>query len=268
VNNGGLLLALDVGNTHITAGVFRGSELLARWRLGTDRARTEDEYGVFLRQLFEVDALTPEEVLGVVVASVVPPLSGVLEKLAVRYFNKKPLMVRPDTDTGIRVLYDNPREVGADRIVNALAAYTLYGGPCIVVDFGTATTFDVISRTGEYLGGAISPGILTSTEALFHKAAKLPRIELIDPGSAIGKNTISSMQAGIVYGFAGQVDALVKHIRRELGENATVIATGGLASMVAPHAETIQKVDVDLTLTGLRLIYERHQGIQGIGQEK
>lgn len=253
----GLLLALDVGNTHVTAGVFRGSELLARWRLQTDRTRTEDEYGVFLRHLFAVAGLAPEEVEGVAISSVVPPLNWILEKLSRRYFGCEPLMVRPETDTGIEIRCDNPREVGADRIVNAVAAHILYGGPCIVVDFGTATTFDVISAAGEYLGGAIAPGILTATEALFQKAAKLPRIELVDPGTAIGKNTITSMQAGIVYGFAGQVDALVRRIQREMGEEAKVIATGGLATMVADQTETINVVDLDLTLTGLRLIYER-----------
>lgn len=255
----GLLLALDVGNTHITAGVFRGSELLACWRLGTDRARTEDEYGVFFRHLFHLAHLDPAEVEGVVIASVVPPLSWILEKLSTQYFRHKPLMVRPETDTGITIRCDNPREVGADRIVNAVAAYTLYGGPCIVVDFGTATTFDVVSAAGEYLGGAIAPGILTATEALFQKAAKLPRIELVDPGTAIGKNTIASMQAGIVFGFAGQVDALVKRIRAELGVEARAIATGGLAKLVAAHAETLSGVDQELTLTGLRLIYERQK---------
>ncbi|MDK2883130.1 MAG: type pantothenate kinase [Bacillota bacterium] len=254
----GLLLALDVGNTHVTAGVFRGSDLIARWRLQTNRTRTEDEYGVFLRHLFAIAGLAPEEVEGVAVASVVPPLNWIWEKLSRRYFGCEPLMVQPETtDTGIQIRLDNPREVGADRIVNAVAAHTLYGGPCIVVDFGTATTFDVISAAGEYLGGAIAPGILTATEALFQKAAKLPRIELIDPGTAVGKNTVTSMQAGIVYGFAGQVDALVRRIRRELGEEAKAIATGGLATMVADQAETIDVVDLDLTLTGLRLIYER-----------
>jgi len=253
----GLLLALDVGNTHVTAGVFRGPEVLARWRLETDRARTEDEYGVFFRHLFALAGLSPDEVEGVAIASVVPPLNWILEKLARRYFGRAPLMVRPEMDTGIAIRCDNPREVGADRIVNAVAAFTQYGGPCIVVDFGTATTFDVVSGAGEYLGGAIAPGILTATEALFQKAAKLPRIELVDPGTAIGRNTITSMQAGIVYGFAGQVDALVRRIRRELGAAAPAIATGGLAGMVAEHAETIATVDVDLTLTGLRLIYER-----------
>ena len=254
-----LLLALDVGNTHVTAGVLSGAEILTRWRLGTDRSKTEDEYGLFLYQLFTIAALDPEDVEGVVIASVVPPLTCILEKLSRRYFDCEPVMIHPGMDGGITVLYDNPLEVGADRVVNAAAAYYLYGGPCVVVDFGTATTFDVVSAQGEYLGGAISPGILTATEALFRKAAKLPRIDLVDPGRAIGKNTVASMQAGIVYGFAGQVDALVRRIRAELKAEALAVATGGLAPLVAVQSETIDKVDLDLTLTGLRLIYERQR---------
>ncbi|MGI6129801.1 MAG: type III pantothenate kinase [bacterium] len=255
----GLLLALDVGNTHLTAGVLSGSKILNRWRLSTDRTKTEDEYGLFLHQLFTISRLDLNNVDGVVIASVVPPLTGILEKLSRRYFGQEPLMVCPGMDTGIKVCYDNPLEVGADRIANAVAAYSLYGGPCIVVDFGTATTLDVISDQGDYLGGAIAPGILTATEALFSKAAKLPRIDLVDPGSAIGKNTVVSMQAGIVYGFAGQVDALVRRITAELKEKPVVIATGGLSPLVAAQSETIAQVDLDLTLTGLRLIYERQR---------
>ena len=255
----GLLLALDVGNTHLMAGVLSGAEILNRWRLSTDRNKTEDEYGLLLHQLFTISGLDIDQVGGVVVGSVVPPLTGVLEKLSKRYFNQDPLMIRPDMDTGIKVLYDNPREVGADRIANAVASYSLYGGPSIVVDFGTATTVDVVTAEGEYLGGAIAPGILTATEALFAKAAKLPRIDLIDPGSAIGTNTVASMQAGIVYGFAGQVDALVKRITLELEGTPTVIATGGQSPLVATASETIQQVNLDLTLIGLRLIYERQK---------
>jgi type III pantothenate kinase len=256
----GLLLALDVGNTHITAGVLSGPDILNRWRLSTDRTKTEDEYGLFLYQLFTISGLDPRDVDGVVIASVVPPLTGVLEKLSRCYFGQEPLMIKPGMDTGIKVCYDNPLEVGADRVVNAVAAYTLYGGPCIVVDFGTATTFDVVSAKGEYLGGAIAPGILTATEALFSKASKLPRIDLVDPGRAIGKNTVASMQAGIVYGFAGQVDALVQRIRAELQAEAITIATGGLGTLVAAQSETISRVDLDLTLIGLRLLYERING--------
>lgn len=258
----GLILALDVGNTHVTAGVLSGQEILTRWRLGTDRSKTEDEYGLFLYQLFTISALDPKDVEGVIIASVVPPLTCILGKLSRRYFGCEPIMVRPGMDTGITVCYDNPLEVGADRVVNAAAAHYLYGGPCIIVDFGTATTFDVVSSQGEYLGGAIAPGILTATEALFSKAAKLPRIDLVDPGKAIGKNTVASMQAGIVYGFAGQVDALVRRIRAELSVEAMAIATGGLAPLVAAQSATIAKVDLDLTLTGLRLIYERNRSIK------
>ena len=253
-----LLLALDVGNTHVTAGVLSGSKILTRWRLGTDRSKTEDEYGLFLYQLFTISALDPNDVEGVIIASVVPPLNCIFEKLCRRYFDLEPITVRPGMDTGITIFYDNPWEVGADRVVNAAAAHHLYGGPCIIVDFGTATTFDVVSAEGGYLGGSIAPGITTATEALFKKAAKLPRIDLIDPGRAIGKNTVASMQAGIVYGFAGQVDALVRRIRTELEAEAIAIATGGLAQLVAAQSETIDKVDLDLTLIGLRLIYERN----------
>lgn len=259
----GLLLALDVGNTHVTAGALAGADILTRWRLGTDRNKTEDEYGLFLYQLFSISGLNPHDVDGVVIASVVPPLTSILEKLSRRYFGQDPLMIRAGMDVGMKVCYDNPLEVGADRVVNAVAAYTLYGGPCIVVDFGTATTFDVVSAQGEYLGGAIAPGILTATEALFSKASKLPRIDLVDPGRAIGKNTVASMQAGIVYGFAGQVDALVRRIRSELAAEAPAIATGGLGALVAAQSETISRVDPDLTLIGLRLIYERYQRLQG-----
>lgn len=257
----GLLLALDVGNTQVTAGVLSGSEILTRWRLGTDRSKTEDEYGLLLYQLFTISTLDPKNVEGVIIASVVPPLTCILEKLSRRYFRCEPIMVCPETDTGITVLYDNPSEVGADRVVNAAAAHYLYGGPCIIVDFGTATTLDVVSSQGEYLGGAIAPGILTATEALFSKASKLPRIDLVDPGKVIGKNTVASMQAGIVYGFAGQVDALVRRIQAEIGVKAATIATGGLAPLVATQSETIAKVDLDLTLVGLRLIYERNKSL-------
>ncbi|NMA55294.1 MAG: type III pantothenate kinase [Firmicutes bacterium] len=254
-----MLLALDVGNTHIIAGVLSGSKILTRWRLGTDRSKTEDEYGLFLYELFTISGLDPKDVVGVVIASVVPPLTCILEKLARRYFKCTPLMLKPGMDIGIKVLYDNPLEVGADRVANAVAAHYLYGGPSIVVDFGTATSFDVVSAEGEYLGGAIAPGILTATEALFRKAAKLPRIDLVDPGTAIGKDTVASMQAGVIYGFAGQVDALVQRIRAELGAEALAVATGGLAPLVAAQSKTIDKVNLDLTLTGLQLIYNRQQ---------
>ncbi|HKM39464.1 MAG TPA: type III pantothenate kinase [bacterium] len=252
-----MLLALDVGNTHVMAGVLSEGKILTRWRLSTDRSKTEDEYGLFLYELFTISGLDPKDVRGVIMASVVPPLTCILEKLSQRYFNCKPLMIEPGMDIGMPILYDNPHEVGADRLANAVAAYHLYGGPSIVVDFGTATSFDVISALGEYMGGAIAPGILTATEALFLKAARLPRIDLVDPGSAIGKDTVSSMQAGVIYGFAGQVDALVERIRTELGTGALAVATGGLAPLVAAQSRTINKVNLDLTLTGLRLIYER-----------
>lgn len=210
-----MLLALDVGNTNITAGIYSGEKLAVFWRFATERLRTEDEYGMLLLDLIERRGLQKQEIDSIIIASVVPPINFALEKMAQKYFNISPLMVGIDTDTGLEILMDNPQEVGADRIVNAVAAYTFYGGPLIVVDFGTATTFDAISEKGDYLGGAIAPGIGISTEALFEKAAKLPRVELIRPASVIGRNTIASMQAGIVFGFVGQVDGIVSRMIKE-----------------------------------------------------
>jgi len=251
-----LLMAIDVGNTNVVIGLFQGEELQHQWRLSTDRSRTADDYAVLIKGLMDMVGMSMEEVDGAVLASVVPPLVGTFRELCSGYLKVKPLIIGPNIKTGVRVLYDNPREVGADRIVNAAAAHREYGGPVIVVDFGTATTFDVISRQGEYLGGAIAPGIGISTEALFHRAAKLPKIELREPPSVIGKNTIHSMQSGIVFGFAGQVDALNRRIAEELGEEPMVVATGGLAELVAGVSETIQAVDPLLTIKGLRIIYE------------
>ncbi|HHY95286.1 MAG TPA: type III pantothenate kinase [Firmicutes bacterium] len=253
-----MLLAVDVGNTNIVWGVYRGKELSFHWRTTTGRQTTADEFGMLLHQLCAYHGLGLAALHAVVMASVVPPLTPALEEMCRRYLGVEALVVGPGVKTGMDIRYDNPREVGADRIVNAVAAYELYGGPAIVVDFGTATTFDVISSQGEYLGGAIAPGIGISTEALFERAARLPRIELVKPRSAIGKNTVASMQAGIVFGFAGQVDELVRRIKKELGEEARVIATGGMAELLAGEARTIEKVDPLLTLEGLRLIYERN----------
>ena len=254
-----MLLVIDVGNTNIVLGVYKGEQLLAYWRVATDSHRMADEYAMLLRELFEYNGLEAGTVTSVVVSSVVPPLTTTFEELSRRYFKLSPLVVGPGIRTGIRIIYDNPREVGADRIVNALAAYRLYGGPCIVLDFGTATTFDAISRQGDYLGGAIAPGLGISAEALFEHAAKLPRIELVRPKQAIGKNTIASMQSGMIFGYVGLVEGLITRFHQELGK-ARVVATGGLADIIARETPMIDVVDDRLTLYGLRLIYELNKG--------
>lgn len=239
-------------------GLFKDRELVAHWRLTSRREWTADEFGLLVKQLLADRGLEAGSVRDIVVASVVPPLNPAIEGAGTAYFGCRPLFVGPGVKTGMPIRYDNPREVGADRIINAVAGYELYGGPLIIVDFGTATTFDVVSAHGEYLGGAIAPGIAISCEALFARAAKLPRVELARPPSVIGKNTAHSMQAGIVFGFAGMVDAVVGRIRAEIG-NAFVLATGGLAELIARESAAIQKVDQLLTLTGLRIVYERNR---------
>ncbi|NLP17504.1 MAG: type III pantothenate kinase [Firmicutes bacterium] len=254
-----MILALDVGNTHLVAGVFRGKELVVSWRIATDPRKTEDEYGIILLNLLATGNLRADQVEAVVAASVVPPLLPVLEKLARKYFQQEPLILGPGIRTGMDIKYENPREVGADRVANAVGAYSRYGGPVIVVDFGTATTFCAVSAVGEYLGGAIAPGIGSATEALFRYAAKLPRIELVTPPRVIGRNTVASMQAGIIFGFAGQVDAIVRRMKEELPGVKKVVATGGLANQIAVESKTIDTVDDMLVLEGLRLIYLRNR---------
>lgn len=254
-----MILVFDIGNTNIVLGVFDGKNLIQHWRISTSTQRTDDEYGILLRALFESSGIPMKKVNALVISSVVPPLMLALEKMSKKYFNVEPLVVGPGIKTGISIKYDNPREVGADRIVNALAGYELYGGPLIIVDFGTATTFCAISAKGEYLGGAIAPGIGISTEALFARAAKLPRVELVKPPTVIGKNTVNSMQSGIIYGFAGQVDAIAGRIKKEMQADPLVVATGGLADLIARESSVINKVDPLLTLTGLRIVYERNQ---------
>ncbi len=255
-----VILVLDIGNTNIVAGIYRGKKLLIHWRISTDRDRTADEYGILFKNLFAYEGYKLRDIKAVVIASVVPPLMLTFEEMAEKYLGVTPLVVGPGVKTGMDIKYDSPREVGADRIVNAVAAYEKYGGPLIVVDFGTATTFDALSAEGHYLGGAIAPGIGISTEALFQKAAKLPRIELVKPTRVIGKNTVASMQAGIVFGFVGQVDEIVRRMTRELGGEVYVVATGGLAKLIAAESATIHTVDPLLTIEGLRVIYERNSG--------
>lgn len=255
----GLLLAIDVGNTNIVLGVFEESDLRISWRLSTDRKRTADEFAMIARGLFGYEGIQFRAIDSVAISCVVPPLVQSLDKFCLCYLGVKPLMVGPDTYTGLEILYENPREVGADRIVNAVAAYERFGGPVVVVDFGTATTFDVISESGAYVGGAIAPGIGISVEALFERAAKLPRIELVKPRRSIGRDTVESMLSGIVYGYVSQVDGLVRRIEREMGRKAFVVATGGLAELISSESETIQEVDPLLTLRGLKIVYERNR---------
>jgi type III pantothenate kinase len=261
-----MLLTLDVGNTNTVLGVFREDKLIANWRLTTARQQTVDEYGVLTRNLFTLGGLDGGAIHGVMISSVVPPVNWTLAEMSRVYFGQKALFVEPGIKTGMPVLVDNPLEVGADRIVNGVAAFHDYGGPCIVVDFGTAITFDVISARGEYLGGVIAPGLGIASEALFARAARLPRVEIKDPGTVIGKNTVTHMQAGLYYGAVDMVDGMLARIKAELGTEVTVIATGGQASLVSRGSKHIQHTDEFLTLTGLRLIWEKNQATAEAGK--
>jgi type III pantothenate kinase len=257
-----MLLAIDIGNTNIVLGVFDGRRLLHSWRLQTLRERTADELGLLIDALFTHAGVTKASVHGIILASVVPPLTGTMREMAERYFTVAALTIEPGTKTGMPILYDQPSEVGADRIMNGVAAYEQFGRaagrPLIVVDFGTATTFDAISAGGEYLGGAIFPGVQISADALFQRAAKLPRIDVRKPPQTIGRTTVGAMESGLFYGYVGLVEGLVTRMNAELGGNAICVATGGLAETIAPETSLINHVDRDLTLQGLRIVWERN----------
>jgi len=252
-----MLLVIDVGNSNTSLGVYREDELIAHWRLTTNPARTVDEYGVHSRNLFELAHLDFKAIDAIAIASVVPPLNYTLKRMAEVYFQITPLFIDHATDTGLRILYEPAADVGADRIVDAVAAITKYGAPCVVVDFGTATTFNAINAAGEYMGGAITPGIMISSEALFARTAKLPRVDIKRPHKVIGSSTIEAMQSGLYYGYAGLVDGVLEKMIEEIGSKPRVIATGGLAQLIATGSKFIELVDDTLTLEGLRLVYAR-----------
>jgi len=251
-----MLLAIDIGNTNVVLGVFEQDKLLENWRVGTNTQITPDEYAIIFKDLFGFAKLVFSQITGVIISSVVPPLLPVMTEMSRKYFRIEPMIVTHELKTGIAIRYENPKEIGADRIVNAAAAYRIYGGPIIIVDFGTATTICAVTENGEYLGGVICPGVKISLEALFQRASKLPRVELTRPRHVISTDTISAMQAGIIYGFAGLVDGIVERMKKELSTKARVIATGGLAELIAPETKSIEEIKPQLTLDGLRLIYE------------
>lgn len=263
-----MLLGIDVGNTQTVIGFFKGGVTTDHWRVSTERDRTADEIALTLGGFLAFAGHTLDEVDGMIISSVVPEMTSALVRMAEEILHLEPLVVSNETDTGIPILYDDPRQVGADRLVNAVAALDKYGAPCVVVDFGTATTWDAINRAGEYLGGTIAPGVEISADALFRHAARLSRVELVAPTDPIGHNTVESIQSGIIFGTAGQVDRLVELFKSELGEDAKVIATGGLAEVVVKHCRTVDAWDPLLTLDGLKLVYERNRGRNEEGEKE
>jgi type III pantothenate kinase len=254
-----MLMAFDIGNTTVAIGLFEGKTLAEHWRIHSDHDKTPDEYEILLRSLLAAGRRDVSEIQGVIISSVVPPLTPVFQALSHDLFRAKPLVVGPGLKTGMPILYEAPLEVGADRVVAAVAAFEKYGGPCIIVDFGTATTFDAVSARGEYLGGAIAPGIQISAEALYLKTAKLPLIEVRKPGRAVGKTTVASMQSGLYFGYVGLTRNIIAEIRKELGEDARVVSTGGFGEQVSPEVESISAYEPYLVLDGLRIIYDRNR---------
>lgn len=253
------MLAIDVGNTNIVLGVYDKEELVTSWRMSTKKGQTEDEYGIILKSLFIDKGIKCDDIEGAIISSVVPTITPILEKMCIKHFALKPLIVGPGIKTGINIKYENPREVGADRIANAIAAYYKYGGPVIIVDFGTATTFDVVTSNLDYLGGAIAPGVMISTEALFKTASRLFRVEILKPDEVIGKNSAASMQSGIFYGYVGMVDTIVDMMEEELGKSKIyTVATGGLAPLICSETKNVDTVDLMLTMDGLRILYEKN----------
>jgi type III pantothenate kinase len=254
-----MLLALDVGNSNITIGAFDGLQLTGRWRLRTIKEQTADEWGILLRNLFSLSQLDLSAVDGVVISSVVPAVDQPLAAMAQRYFHRQPMFVTPLTDLGIGIRYDNPREVGADRLANAVAGFTRYGGPCVVVDLGTTINFDIVSRDGNFLGGLIAPGIGMSINALFSRTARLPMVDFREPEKVIGSNTVGSIQSGLYFGFIGMIDGIVARVVQQLGPDTKAVATGGQGQLIAAGSDLVKIYDEDLTLEGLRLIWDRNQ---------
>jgi type III pantothenate kinase len=253
------LLAIDIGNTNTVVGLFRKSKLLNSWRLTTVRDRTSDEHGVLVRNLLSLSGYSDLKIDGIAISCVVPPLLPSIREMSEKYFGCDPFVVQPGIKTGMPILYEQPQEVGADRIVHSVAGFHKLGGPCIVIDLGTATVFDAISARGEYLGGIIAPGIMISAEALFQRAAKLPRVEIREPREVVGRNTVSAIQSGIFYGYLGLIERIITEVQRELGTEAKTVATGGLAPLIASRTSRIHHIDPDLVLTGLMVLYEMNQ---------